>query len=296
MQKTLNRMVAIDLLKTLAIFGVVFIHSNNENVITEYISEMFRFAVPVFVVFFTFFLEKSLSNVTSKQEYFSILTKKFYMLFVPYIFFTIVYFFILNDVSKIQPRDLITGYWSGMGWSGQYFFIVLFQLIIFFPLIQKLSNIKTKWIFFLFILNLLFYILMAYALWQIPIISNISDRLFIYWIPYAILGILLYRNINYFKQFANAYVVILSLMLIPLEFIVLDYYKFIHSPYVLPTVLIASVLISIYFIVHNNLIASYMSEQVKNLSVYISKRTLGIFVLNPYFIFLLKPYITLENS
>jgi hypothetical protein len=137
---------------------------------------------------------------------------------------------------------------------------------------------------------------MAYALWQIPIISNISDRLFIYWIPYAILGILLYRNINYFKQFANAYVVILSLMLIPLEFIVLDYYKFIHSPYVLPTVLIASVLISIYFIVHNNLIASYMSEQVKNLSVYISKRTLGIFVLNPYFIFLLKPYITLENS
>ena len=47
-----------------------------------------------------------------------------------------------------------------------------------------------------------------------------------------------------------------------------------------------------------NIIKKYLPDYLKKLSIYISNKTLGIFVLNPLFIFLLKPfyhYIQVEN-
>ena len=143
---TSKRLIGIDFLKSISIFGVVFIHSRNDNIISEITSELFRVAVPLFIVFFSYFLEKNLSSVSTKKEYNDILKQKFFLLFLPYAFFTILYFFILNDLSLIKPRELITGYWSGYGWSGQYFFIVLFQLILVFPLLQKIVNVKLIYI------------------------------------------------------------------------------------------------------------------------------------------------------
>ena len=125
---TSKRLIGIDFLKSISIFGVVFIHSRNDNIISEITSELFRVAVPLFIVFFSYFLEKNLSSVSTKKEYNDILKQKFFLLFLPYAFFTIFYFFILNDLSLIKPRELITGYWSGYGWSGQYFFIILLVL------------------------------------------------------------------------------------------------------------------------------------------------------------------------
>lgn len=285
-----KRMISIDFLKSIAIFGVVFIHARNGNIISEYISDIFRFSVPIFIILFTYFLEKSLSLAKSKKEYYSILIHKFYILFLPYIVFTVFYFFILNDRSTINNTSffsLLVNYCGGYGFSGQYFFIILFQLILLFPLIQRLS--KMKFIYIL-ILSLVMYIITSYLLWDISLINKVSHRFFIYWIPYAILGILLYKNINYFKYPINIFVLIAVLFLIPFEFIILDNYKIIHSPYIIPSVLITSCLLIIYFLVNNNVIQNYLSIKIQKISVYISKRTLGIFLLNPLFIFLLKPY------
>ena len=289
-----NRIIGIDFLKFISIFGVVFIHARNENIIPEIISEFFRVAVPLFIIFFAYFLEKSLSKVSTKKEYYNILKQKFFLLFLPYAFFTILYFFILNDLSTIKPRELITGYWSGYGWAGQYFFIILFQLILIFPLLQKIVNIKLVYIT---VVSLFLYIIMSYAFWDLSIVSKLSDRIFIYWVPYAILGVLLYRNIDLFKNISNKFI-IFSIILIPIEFFIFNYLNIVHSPYVIFSVLVSSSLIAIYFIVNENIIKISLPNYLKILSIYISNKTLGIFVLNPLFIFLLKPFysfIQVEN-
>ena len=79
---------------------------------------------------------------------------------------------------------------------------------------------------------------------------------------------------------------------------IFNYLNIVHSPYVLFSVLVSSSLIAIYFIVNENIIKRYLPNYIKKLSIYISNKTLGIFVLNPLFIFLLKPfyhYIQVEN-
>jgi surface polysaccharide O-acyltransferase-like enzyme len=289
-----NRIIGIDFLKLISIFGVVFIHARNGNIIPEIISELFRVAVPLFIIFFAYFLEKSLSNVSTKKEYYNILKQKFFLLFLPYAFFTILYFFVLNDLSIIKPKELITGYWSGYGWSGQYFFIILFQLILIFPLLQKLANVK---LIYVAIISLFLYIVISYIFWDLSIINKLSDRIFIYWIPYAILGVLLFRNINLFRKISNK-IFLLSIIFIPIEFFIFKYLGIFHSPYVLVSVLISSSLIAIYFIVNEDIIKEYLPNYLKKLSIYISNKTLGIFVLNPLFIFLLKPFfsfIQVEN-
>lgn len=291
---TSKRLIGIDFLKSISIFGVVFIHSRNDNIISEITSELFRVAVPLFIVFFSYFLEKNLSSVSTKKEYNDILKQKFFLLFLPYAFFTILYFFILNDLSLIKPRELITGYWSGYGWAGQYFFIILFQLILIFPLLQKIVNIKLVYIT---VVSLFLYITMSYAFWDLSIVSKLSDRIFIYWVPYAILGVLLYRNIDLFKNISNKFI-IFSIILIPIEFFIFNYLNIVHSPYVIFSVLVSSSLIAIYFIVNENIIKISLPNYLKILSIYISNKTLGIFVLNPLFIFLLKPFysfIQVEN-
>ena len=291
---TSKRLIGIDFLKSISIFGVVFIHSRNDNIISEITSELFRVAVPLFIVFFSYFLEKNLSSVSTKKEYNDILKQKFFLLFLPYAFFTILYFFILNDLSLIKPRELITGYWSEYGWSGQYFFIVLFQLILVFPLLQKIVNVK---LIYIITISLFLYLIMSYIFWNLSFVSKLSDRIFIYWLPYAILGILLYRNIDLFKNIANK-LILFTIFLIPTEFFIFNYFNIVHSSYVLVSILVSSSLIAIYFIVNENIIKKYLPDYLKKLSIYISNKTLGIFVLNPLFIFLLKPfyhYIQVEN-
>ena len=291
---TSKRLIGIDFLKSISIFGVVFIHSRNDNIISEITSELFRVAVPLFIVFFSYFLEKNLSSVSTKKEYNDILKQKFFLLFLPYAFFTILYFFILNDLSLIKPRELITGYWSGYGWSGQYFFIVLFQLILVFPLLQKIVNVK---LIYIITISLFLYLIMSYIFWNLSFVGKLSDRIFIYWLPYAILGILLYRNIDLFKNIANK-LILFTIFLIPTEFFIFNYFNIVHSSYVLVSILVSSSLIAIYFIVNENIIKKYLPDYLKKLSIYISNKTLGIFVLNPLFIFLLKPfyhYIQVEN-
>jgi surface polysaccharide O-acyltransferase-like enzyme len=289
-----QRIVSLDLLKTIAIFGVVFIHCRS-GLFSEVLSQLFRIAVPIFIIFFIYFLEKSYSKTSTIKEGYLLLLDKFKALFFPYIFFTIFYFFILNDLSSIKLTDLITGYWSGYGWSGQYFFIILFQLLIFYPILRVIVKFN---ITVLSILSILFYITMSYLFWSNNLVSSISDRFFIYWIPYVFLGILLSRNVNNSKKYSHN-LFLLSIFLIPLEFYIFNTLSQPHSPYVLSSVLISSSIISFYFLANNEKINNYIKGKIELFSIYVSKRSLGIFALNPLFVFLLKPYyekIQFENE
>lgn len=138
-------------------------------------------------------------------------------------------FFIFNDVSSIQLSDLITGYWSGYGWSGQYFFIILFQLIVIFPIIRLISAQSKKCICFFFLLYALLTIALAYLFWSISFVNIIPDRFIIYWIPYAPLGILLFKSKSCLYVPSGGYVLFFAVILIPFEFELLKTLKIVHS-------------------------------------------------------------------
>jgi surface polysaccharide O-acyltransferase-like enzyme len=67
-----TRILSADLLKTVSIAGVVFIHGattfgcNSE--FSKTMSNLFRFAVPCFFIMWAFFFEKSYSNKTKEQR------------------------------------------------------------------------------------------------------------------------------------------------------------------------------------------------------------------------------------
>ncbi len=295
-RKSSTRIVSIDFLKSIAIFGVVFIHSRDGNYISEIISEIFRVSVPIFIIFFTYFLEQSLSKTSNTKEYYNVLKQRFYKLFIPYAFFTVIYFFLFNDMTTIKIHDLISGYWSGYGWSGQYFFIILFQLIIIYPLLQKLSNLSQSSLIVLLLIFILFYGLSTCVLWDYSIIQKISDRVFIYWIPYALLGILLFKRKVNLPIDLMKFSWFIFILFIPIEFYLLEIYTIEHSVYILPSVLIAASTLSVCTVYNNHIISKKLSKNLKKASIYISQRSLGIFVLNPLVIYLLKDNILYFQS
>ena len=67
MQRNLNA----DILKSISIFGVVFIHASSifgEFDIMLFFRDMFRFAVPCFIILWAFFFEKSYDKKSEEQR------------------------------------------------------------------------------------------------------------------------------------------------------------------------------------------------------------------------------------
>ena len=282
-KKLKNRIISIDFLKVISIYGVVFIHSSiKENYISQYTEAIFRFSVPIFIIYFSYFLNKKLKNQNKKYP---ILLYRFKKLFYAYLFFTILDLFLFyNNVFDISIKKLITSYLTGYGWSGQYFFIILFQIIIFFPFIKKISEYN---FYYILIINLFLYLIFSYFLWKYNLISLISDRLFIYWVFYVILGIKLSESKNklYFLNKYYPYFIILSIIYTLYEYKFFIHNSMPHSPYVLSSVLILSIIIALYPFIYK--IKSY--GKIDQYIVSISKRTMGIFLLNPILIHFIKP-------
>lgn len=286
-----KRNASADILKTIAIYGVVFIHGAKLLAPDEYVetlmTQLFRFCVPVFIILWAYFFERSL--LTGKGIY-KYSESRFISLFIPYLFWTIVYFFIVVDFNKFSYSDLITGYWSGYGWAGQYFFIILFQLILLFPLFRWLIFQKRWVVYALITISFALYLLSGYHLWTYDIVLKIGDRFFIYWIPYVIIGILAAR----YEIFTTIHIrvggALLLVLMIPLEFYILNVLRISHSAYVTPMVLIASLALTFSVM--------YNSYKYEDLPVFFSKfikivsaNTLGIFCVNPLMIWLLEKVI-----
>lgn len=280
-----KRLYGVDLLKSIAIFGVIFIHSinnNNNNIILEYISSLFRFCVPIFIIYFAYFFNNSLNKCSNKYEYFNFIKNRFLLLLIPYSFFTILYFILLTDFSTFQFKSLITGYWSGYGWPGQYFFIILFQLILIFPILKKIFDFFKEKVIYFTIIFAMFYLATTYYLWENKIISLIDDRFFIYWVPYVLIGMSL-SNLKIDLKYK--YIILpLSLAVVIFEKNYLLMSTINHSPYIILSVFIISIVLSIYFFDLN-----IKSKNIHMIVELISNKSLGLFVLNPLIIYFTKP-------
>lgn len=281
-----SRSISADLLKALSIAAVVFIHSSlllpTHSIYSEFLLPSLRFCVPVFIFLWAYFAEKAIDKRKSEINY---LFNRFYLLIIPFIFWSVVYYFLTATTYKSSLTSIATKYYAGYGWSGQYYFIILFQLLILFFAVRRFSHRLTGFPILIVIASILFYTALSYSsLFNNEIISKIGCRPFFYWLPYVVLGVIYKRN-NFFPN-DKLFIVIafLSPIIISIEFY---YFHPITEAYLTPSVFISSILLltsclnSPLNFIRNNRAASRIIDVV-------SRNTLGIFCLNPLIILLLS--------
>jgi fucose 4-O-acetylase-like acetyltransferase len=187
-QITQPRDAWLDQLKAIAIFGVVLIHVGIP------LSALWRFCVPLFVTAWAYSFENGFARRTAKEQAFYV-WQRLYMLFVPYLFWSFLYcalFTNYHDWQTTSWHTILGGWFGGYGWPGQYFFIILFQLTMMFSWLRQYISPCSQWYFVG--IGCVINGLSAYGLSNIHLISALGDRLFIYWIPYCVLGIVLARK------------------------------------------------------------------------------------------------------
>ena len=154
---------------------------------------MFRFCVPVFLGLWAFYVEKALARRDGGEQ-FAYLKRRWIELAVPYLAWTVLYIamFQRSNWSTASVHTIVGGWFGGFGWAGQYYFVVLLQLIVLFPWLRRMATgrrVRAD-----DCLGCLINVISGYLLFRSRIVAAVGYRLFIYWIPFVVAGIALARG------------------------------------------------------------------------------------------------------
>lgn len=274
-----NRSSEADILKGAAILGVVFIHASglagDLGLTGEILKSLARLAVPTFVVLFSYFLEKGLQKRPSAWRY---LASRFVALLVPFVVWSTIYFLWLADFGTLTLQKALTMHWSGYGWSGQYFFIILFQLLVVFPFLRKIA--KSQSISLILIISTL----LLFTAWPTLLNNNLPDivtklgyRPVIFWMAYAVLGIRMAHGVRPLVSSPSIFAV---LLLVPLEQIVMKRPPPIGWDYLSPSIFIATSLVVPIFVLGPPF-AHRLPIPLQRILRVLAKNSMVIFVSNP---------------
>ncbi len=205
---------SLDAMRAIAISAVVLIHTTTRTIeatkdnltgfpFTLFLNQIARFAVPLFFIVSGFALELNYSNHTN---YFTYLRKRFSRILIPYIFWSLIYyFFVYNQNSDNFFKVLYLGNASYQ----LYFIPTLFIFYIIFPLLHKIYNlIANKWV----VLVLAFF--QTYILYQDYFVKpyHLNDPLHTALMCYFvfILGMVAARNRDKILEFAKKWRFVLA--------------------------------------------------------------------------------------
>jgi hypothetical protein len=89
---------------------------------------------------------------------------------------------------NVPIHTLIGSQFGGFGFSGQYYFIILFQVILLFPFFRNALDSRTK-VLGAIATGFLFDWVIVYGFSQHELLEKIGYRVVVYWIGYVALGI-----------------------------------------------------------------------------------------------------------
>ena len=268
------RDLSIDALKSFSIFGVVFIHASwllcDVTRTTDFLMAVFRIGVPCFLVLWAYFVEKAILGGRDMRTH---LFKNFRRLFVTFVCWSNLYIFLNGDTTNLTAAKAITGYWMGNGWAGQFFFVVLFQLILLFPLLRKILS-RPFWLSATMLLVVCVYGFAEFCAAHIPpALAKLGDLPFIFWIPFALAGIALARGgLQWDRRWTWT-----ALLVIPCEYFLLIHFQNKYPSYITLGVLLGGILLCISVV--GKQITS--AGKVADLTHFIGSNTMTIFVANP---------------
>jgi peptidoglycan/LPS O-acetylase OafA/YrhL len=262
-----------DVLRALSILGVVAIHAGLP------FTGPTRFCVPVFVCLFAFYFERGLQVSDSGWRY---VVRRLLGLGAPYLFWTAVYVFVFHEISdwRTTPLRTIVGGWlGGYGWPGQYFFIIVFQLALVMPILHGVR--RTAILQCLLIAAYGFDICAEASFQHFDLVGRIGDRLFLYWLPYALLGVLLARGAATDRRWLLATPL---LLLAPSEMEALSRLGRAGSPYLLVSVMAGSTALFLGGAPARRKTPACAEPQALRPLLRIGRDSLPIYVCNPLII------------
>lgn len=184
---------AIDLLRIVSILAVIFIHTTTRTLeITSlnlqrvpwalFFNQISRFAVPLFFMLSGFVLEL---NYTFHTSYLVFLKKRIIRIFIPYIFWSFIYYFFVYKQHAVSFLFALT---DGSSSYQLYFIPTLLIFYIIFPLFHKYYHfISNKWVLLFLGLTQIFFLYCDYYLHSLTFFYPISIALLNYYV--FILGI-----------------------------------------------------------------------------------------------------------
>jgi len=204
----------IDILRTISIFAVILIHTTTRTLeITSYnllktpwtlfLNQAARFAVPLFFMISGFVLEL---NYHLHESYLTYLKKRFSRIFVPYVFWSLIYYFFVY--YKGRDPNFLNSLIFGDASYQLYFIPSLLIFYLLFPLLHKsFKIIGDKWIIIALGLFELFLLYYDYNLRPLPFYYPLNIALLNYFV--FILGMALARNQERFLNFIKKWKLIL---------------------------------------------------------------------------------------
>lgn len=189
---SVSRDQAADVWRALAIVGVVFIHVADHTFsgsIKPLLTGCFRWAVPVFLMLTAYFVALSVQR-SPEVRLWPFLTQRYAKLWPPFVAYSALYALLTVDWQHLTAITLLTKHFSGYGWAGQYFFILLFQLL---PVAYWLARrpLSARGVVGITVLTLGVYSLVWHCLRDHAVWTKIGERPIIYWLPYAAWGVYL---------------------------------------------------------------------------------------------------------
>ncbi len=283
----MNRLRSPDQIKAVAIFGVVFIHASillgHDHLLLQVARNLFRFDVPCFFMLWAFFFERSYGRRAAGERR-GYTLERFAELFKDYLIWSVIYFLLLVDWSTITPVGAITQHFAGYGWSGQYFFLVLFQLLFLFPALRFVYGRPVLRYLTLAVLTVVLFAY-GYAYDSLPgAVQKLGERPFYLWVPCTFAGIALARG-EFPRIPAWGWI---TVALIPLEFYLLDSTGRNHFSHATPVVMLSSILLFGSVVQADRWFSGARSERG---AAFLGSRTLIVFLANPLVIYGLSYFV-----
>jgi surface polysaccharide O-acyltransferase-like enzyme len=208
---------ALDLLRIVSIFSVVIIHVTTKSLelakydllhspLTLFFNQSLRFAVPIFFLISAFVLEL---NYPKNFSYLSYIKKRFSRLFLPYLLWSLIYyFFVYTGHSKSFIANLLLGDSSYQ----LYFIPTLFIFYLFFPLLHKYYRFFiNKFVIFILILFQVLILSVDYYFHPLPLPYPIS--VFFLNFCFFVFGITAYHYQKNLIDFVKKYQVIFYIII-----------------------------------------------------------------------------------
>lgn len=319
----MKKKLELDFMKMFCAIFIVYQHTIAGFLVNPYTGEKFhwilgssmnftRFSVVVFMILSGYLMVKSYSKLSYKEFY-----KNKFINFLK-IYIGVIFLYILVTIFilkvKVSLNDCIGYFIFGSVFYHTWYLITLLKFYIIFPLIKKIvefiSN-KKSWFVIILGITLLQYVNLTQFISYLYTLNNGNifiryfleylDRSLIIWLYYFVLGGVIAMKMDVIKIFIEKYITFISIIWIVLFFAensmallnknelgLPNYALTSPSSYKLILYIIFSTAV-LYYICNKLLLVK--SQGINKVLKYLSKRTLGIYVVHPLAITILNLYL-----